>query len=469
MNQWATWSVHLFNAGILMYFLALNSLYLLFTVIAFICLYRDTRRWTARELSAVLRSPATPAISIVVPAYNEQGSIVDSVRSLLMLNYPAFEVVLVNDGSTDGTLQTAIEAFEFVEVPLAAVSRIESKPIRAVYRSLTNPDLVLVDKENGGKADAMNAGTRYACHPLVCLIDADSLLDDQALVRAVLPFIEDPRTVGAGGIIRIANGCAVRHGRVVEVGLSHSPLACFQVLEYLRAFLAGRVAHAAMNGLIIISGAFGLFRRDVLEDVGGYRTGTNAEDMELVVRLHRELRQRHRPYRLSFRSDPICWTEAPERLRGLAVQRNRWQRGTLNVMRMHWAMIGNPRYGVVGLLMMPFYFVFEALGPIIECAGYLVTGIALALGLLDWRAAQLFFLVAVVYGTLLSLAAVVLEELSYRRYPRLGHLVTLTMYALLENFGYRQLTTVWRVKGTVDYLRGKQSWGTIERLGFTKG
>ena len=386
--------------AILGYFLALNTLYLLFCVVAYVRLRQHRRRWTARDLEAVMRSSATPAISIVAPAHNEEATLADSVQSLLLLNYPQFEVIVVSDGSTDDTLAVAAREFELARAPVSYDQPIRTQPVRGIYRSLAHPELVMIDKENGGKADAINAGINAARYPLVCVIDADSLLEEQSLTRAVLPFIEDPDTIAAGGIVRIANGCRVERGRVTEVRLPRSHLAMFQAVEYLRAFLAGRVAQSAVNGLLIISGAFGLFKRDAVVEVGGFRPDTIGEDMELVTRLHRVYRERGQRFRIVFQPEPTCWTEAPESLRMLARQRNRWQRGTLQVLGYHTRMLFNPRYGVIGLLAMPYYLVFEALGPIIELTGYVVTALALVFGLLDWRFAELFFLAAIVYGSL---------------------------------------------------------------------
>ena len=452
--------------AILAYFLVLNTLYLLFSVVAYVKLRQHRRRWTARDLEAVMRSSATPAISIVAPAHNEEKTLAESVRSLLLLNYPQFEVIVVSDGSTDGTLGVGAREFDLVRAPVSHDQPIQTQPVRGIYRSLAHPDLVMIDKENGGKVDAINAGINAARYPLVCVIDADSLLEEHSLTRAVLPFIEDPDTIAAGGIIRIANGCRVEQGRVLEVGLPRSPVAMFQTVEYLRAFLAGRVAQSAANALLIISGAFGLFRRDAVIEVGGFRADTVGEDMELVTRLQRVYRERGRRFRIVFQPEPTCWTEVPESMRMLARQRNRWQRGTLQVLGYHKGMLFNPRHGVVGLLAMPYYLIFEAAGPIIELTGYVVTILGLAFGLLDWRFAELFFLAAVLYGALLSVTAVALEELSFRRYPKVTDLLRLAAYGVLENFGYRQLATCWRIMGVVDYFRGKQDWGTMKRKGF---
>ena len=466
LKAYVSWGLALIDLVILAYFLVLNTLYLVFCVVAFVQLRKYRRRWTARDLEAVMQSPDTPAISIVAPAHNEEATLADSIRSLLLLNYPQFEVIVVSDGSTDGTLAVGEREFELARAPVSYAQPIPTQSVRGIYQSLTHPGLVMIDKENGGKADAINAGINAARYPIVCVIDADSLLEEHSLSRAVLPFIEDPDTIAAGGIIRIANGCRVERGRVTEVRLPDSRLAMFQTVEYLRSFLAGRVAQSAVNALLIISGAFGLFKRDAVVEAGGFRPDTIGEDMELVTRLHRIYRDSGRRFRIVFQPDPVCWTEAPETARMLGRQRNRWQRGTLQVLRYHRRMIFNPRYGVVGLIALPYYLIFEAAGPVIELTGYVLTAVAVPFGLLDWRFAQLFFLASVVYGTLLSVASIALEELSFRRYPRATDLLRLALYGVFENFGYRQLSTWWRIVGIIDYFRGRKGWGTMKRKGF---
>jgi cellulose synthase/poly-beta-1,6-N-acetylglucosamine synthase-like glycosyltransferase len=469
MRELLTDAIAVFDLGVVMYFVALNSLYLVFTAIAFVELARRRRRWTPREVSGVMQSPATPPISIVLGAYNEELTVVASVRSLLALNYPAFEVVVVNDGSADGTLAALQEAYGLVEAPAMHGQAIPTQMVRGVYRSPTTPDIVVIDKVNGGgKADAINAGLNAAKHPLVCVIDADSLLNNDALVRIVLPFIEDAHTVAVGGIVRVANGCVIEGGRVTDVRLPNNWLARFQVVEYLRAFLAGRVAHSSLNALLIISGGFGLFRREVILEVGGFEADSIGEDMELVARIHRYCLEQKRPYRIVFLSDPVCWTEVPETTKALASQRNRWHRGTLDVLARHRVMIGNAEYGRVGLLAMPYYAVFEAFGPVVEGLGYVVTLVGACFGLINWPVAKLMLLAALVYGVLISVGAVLLEDVFFRRYRRLGELLKMLLVAVAENFGYRQLTMWWRITGWIDFLRKKGGWTSIPRKGFAR-
>ncbi len=450
----------------LVYFIALNSFYLAFSILAFVRLRHHRRRWTSRDLEAVVRSSATPGISLIVPAFNEAKTLAESVRALQLLNYPSFEVIVINDGATDSTLAVLIETFDLSRAPVSYPQLLPSQPVTACYRPLGNLGLLVVDKAKGGKSDAINAGINAASHPLICVIDADSLLEEDALTRAVLPFLESPDTIATGGIVRIANGCTVSAGRVTDVGLPRGALATFQVVEYLRAFLAARVAHSWLNALLIISGAFGLFRRDALLEARGFRTDTVGEDMEIVTRLHRLYRDTGRPYRIVFQPEPVCWTQAPESLVSLAGQRRRWHRGTLEVLSTHGAMIGRPRYGAVGWFAMPYHLLFEVAGPVIEIAGYALTFGAVAFGLLDWRFAQMLFMASVAYSALISVAAVLLEEASFRRYPSMRDLLWLALFGVLENFGYRQLSMWWRLRGTVDFLRNTRGWGTMVRKGF---
>lgn len=468
MRAWVSQGLMVFDLGVLAYFLVINLLYLLFSVVAFFSLMQHRRRWTSRALDVVMRSPATQGISVIAPAYNEEATIEQSLRSLLLLNYPQFEVVVVNDGSKDKTIAKMVAAFGLMRAPVVYQQPLGTKPVQALYRSLDHPDLVVIDKANGGKADAINAGINAARYPLVCVIDADSILEPEALMRASLPFVENPDTLATGGIIRIVNGCTVEDGRVTKIDMPGNWLARFQVVEYLRAFLSGRVFMSAANALLIISGAFGLFRRDAVIEVGGFRHDTIGEDMEIVARLHRRWRDTNRPYRVVFQPDPVCWTEAPETRKILASQRNRWQRGTCQVLSYHMAMMGNSKYGAVGWFAMPYFLLFEAIGPLIEVSGYLVTLVAVMFGLLDVVFAQLLFLAAVVFGAMISITSVLLEEMSYRRYPKVRHLLLLAAIGVIENFGYRQLTTYWRLKGLIDFLRNKQGWGVMTRKGFAK-
>jgi len=462
------WSViGAFNYVVLTYFILLNAVYLGTSLFAFRALRRYGMRIKSLDLTELVGSSAAPPISLVAPAYNEERTCVESVRSLLTLEYPAYEVIVVNDGSRDGTLQRLVEAFRMEPSDRIPTADVPTEAVRQVYHSLAHPSLWLVDKENGGKADALNAGLNYCYTPVFCAMDADSLLEPEALIRIVRPFLEDSRTIAAGGILRVANGCVVDRGRVVQVGLPGNMLAGFQVLEYLRVFLSGRMGWDALEATLIISGAFGVFQRSAVVAVGGYATDTVGEDMELVVRLHHHFRAKKIPYRIEFVPDPVAWTECPESLSMLGRQRDRWQRGLFQTLVRHRGMLLNPTYGKVGMLAFPYFFFLEMLGPVVELLGYASFIVTILAGRADWLFVAAFLSVAIVLGGVLSLSAVALEELSFRRYPKLVDLIKLFGLAALENVGYRQLNTWWRVKGTYSALRGRTTWGSMTRRGFT--
>lgn len=412
---------------------------------------------------------AAPPITLMAPAYNEALTIVESVRSLLSLQYPAFEVIVVNDGSKDETLNVLIAAFELQPVQRHYHSTAPCKTIRGVYAGARQPRLLVVDKENGGKADALNAALNLARTPLVCSMDADSLLEPDALLRAVQPFVEDPeRTVAVGGTVRIANGCTVKFGRVLEVGVPRNLLALLQTVEYLRAFLMARLAWSRIGALMVISGAFGLFRRQSVLDVGGYSLGTVGEDMELVVKLHRRYRELGRPYRIDYIAEPVCWTEAPETLAVLARQRARWQRGALETFFKHKDMMFSRRYGRVGTVGFGNVLLVDVVGPVVEVLGYLLIPAFWALGLLSFDYLLALLGVTFGFGVAVSVAALALEEAELRRFPRARDLLVLLGAAVVENFGYRQLSNLWRIRGLWQYLRGSESWGTMTRRGFVR-
>src|SRR6185436_8352366 len=331
--------------------------------------------------------------------------------------------------------------------------------VRGVYGSLLHANLRVIDKVKGGKSDALNAGINLARYPLFCSVDADSIIEENALLRVVKPFMEHPEEmVAVGGIVRIINGCEVRDGRVTRIGLPRRALAVFQVVEYLRAFLSGRIGWSVMRSLLIISGAFGLYKKSDVIAVGGYDSFTDTEDLELVVKLHEHLKRQKTRYRIVFVPDPVCWTEVPEKFKTLLLQRNRWHRGLLQSFRRHWRMLFNPRYGVIGLVALPYFLFFEMLGPFVEVLGYLSVVAAYFLGILNQEFFLLFLLVAIFYGVFLSIAAVLLEEISFRRYPAWEDLARLIWYSIWENIGFRQLLALFKVKAFFDFIRRRRRW-----------
>ncbi len=415
-------------------------------------------------------SDLAPPVSVIAPAFNEELSIVESVRALLALEYPEHEVIVVNDGSRDGTLAALIAGFDCVPSAREQIAVLQKTAILGTYRSLRHPNLIVIDKENGRKADAANAGIGFARTPLVCVIDADSIIETDGLLRAAELFMYDSgKMVAVGGAIRVVNGCEVKGGALRKVGVARGWLPRFQLVEYLRAFLTARVANAENNTLLLISGAFGIFRRSVLLEISGYRHDTVGEDLELIVRIHRHMREQRRPYRIGFVPEVVCWTEAPTTLGGLRNQRARWQQGALETLERHWRMVLNPRYGRIGMFSMFQLVVEDVIGPPAELAGYLVIPAALLLGVMDPVAATAFLCLTVLFGSGLSIGTLALEELQLRRTPSAHDLMRIGIAAVAENFGYRQINLVFRISGILRHLRKDTSWAAVPREGFNAG
>lgn len=461
--------IHVSDHVILIYFLALNSFYALLLVLSIPEIWEQTRLADDDDFQRLMQSDALPPITLLVPAYNESATIVSSVTALLTLEYRSFEVIVVNDGSRDETMDRLREAFDLYEAPRTYPETIPTQPLRALYRSRSRTRLVVLDKENGGKADSLNAAINASRFPLVIAVDADTLIEPDAMLRLTRPFLLGRHIAAVGGTVRVANSCTVAHGRVTDARVPRRFLPGVQVVEYLRAFLFGRLGWNRLGGNLIISGAFGLFRKDYLLAIGGYRVESLVEDMDVVVRLHRYLLRNRIRYEMPFIPDPVAWTEVPEAGKFLGRQRERWHRGLLAAMWQYKGMIFNPRYGRVGLIAFPFYTFGETLAPLVEVLGYVITVVGFAFGIVSPTFALLFVLVAWGYGMLLSLWAVVLEEVSFRRYRRIGDLARLLVYATLENFGYRQRTVWWRLKAFVSVWKRRHVWGEMARKGFEAG
>ncbi|MFF0159487.1 glycosyltransferase [Streptomyces sp. NPDC005263] len=455
---------------IIIYFLAINTVYLVLITIALAEIVRGLRRAPFAGHDETAASPFTPPVSVIMPAYNESAGIIEAVRAMLLLRYPVFEVVVVDDGSTDDTVAALRADFDLAEVEYVVPDDV---PVRGRVTSVLLPRggpvrLVVARKDNGGKADALNAGINLACYPLVCMVDADSILDSQALLTVAKPFGDDPaRVVASGGVVGVANGCTVVAGRVVEPHLSQNLLGRVQAVEYLRGFFLGRTGWSKVGGLLIIAGAFGLFRRDAVVAAGGMDPDCIGEDAELVVRLHRHMRDQGRAYRIVFVTEPISWSEAPSKLKVLARQRRRWHRGLTEILLKHRRMIGNPRYGRVGLLALPFYVLFELLAPVVELAGLVLVPLGVLLGAVNVEFLWHFLLAAYAYALVVSLLSVAVEEYAYHRFTRWRDIWGALVGVAAENIGYRQLTAWWRLRGMWDALHGApRVWGAMTRTGF---
>src|SRR4051812_46697977 len=454
--------------AVLVYFLAVNGWYLVLLVSSLLELRRHMLLITDESRHLLLSSTLSPTISILAPAYNEEPTIETSLRALLALQYPNLEIIVISDGSKDLTVQVLTEKFDLVPVTTIYEQRVQTKPVRCLYRSSTYPSLVVVDKENGGKADALNVGLSFARGELVCAMDADTLIEADGLQRMVRPFLYSTEVVAAGGTIRVVNGSEVKLGRVSTTAVATNMLAGIQTVEYLRAFLFGRLGWNRLGGNIIVSGAFGLFQREAVLRAGGYLHDTVGEDMELVLRLKRLSYEHGGPGKIAFVPDSVAWTEVPESMKVLGRQRDRWHRGLADVLWRHRGMLFNPRYGVTGLVVFPYYVFVELLASVLEAVGLVGLAFGLIFGVVDWSFAGLFYLTAYGLGTAMTAFTLVLEDLSFHRYDTFRDRALLFWFAFLENLGFRQMTVYWRLRGLWKFLMGRKDWGVMDRKGFQK-
>jgi len=457
-----------FGLLVIVFYFLINAYYLAIHILALFELRDDVRESRWRPQFREFSSPFYPGIGIVVPAYNEAATIVESVQSMLSLNYPEVELVVVNDGSTDETLDLLVENFELEAVDAEVPVDVPTEEIHGVYRSRIYEELLVVDKENGGKSDALNAGVWLTDKPLFCAVDSDTIIDRDALLQLVRPFLQRPETaVASGGVVRVANECTIQNGVVKSVALPKTGLPGLQVMEYLRAFYSGRLGLNRINGLILISGAFGLFRTDTVREIGGYRHDTITEDFDIVVRLHRSMIDEDRQYTVDFIPEPVAWTEVPSSRRVLGRQRRRWYRGMVETVVTNRRMLFNPTYGRVGTIVLPFFVAAEMFGRLIEGLGYVVLPIAWYFGILSVEFFLVFFLLTTGFGIFLSWFGIFSEVWSFNRYDSPWQIFRLLWYGVLENFGYRQWKTIVAWQGLLEYLKGVDSWGAMERTGFT--
>ncbi|MFA9458385.1 glycosyltransferase [Halalkalibacter sp. AB-rgal2] len=454
---------------ILIYMTVVVGFYSVLTLTAFIQLRKERQLDKYEDNEEYLQDYYTKPVSILIPAYNEEAGIIESIRSLLSLQYPQKEMIIINDGSTDHTVERVISHFRMEKIELSYEETLSTASIKAIYQSKMIPSLLLVDKENGGKADALNAGMNVSNYPYFCSIDGDSILEQDALLKVMKPIMKSgEEVIASGGSVRVANGCEIQMGKVMKIGLSNKPLVIMQVIEYLRAFFTGRIGLSRHNLLLINSGAFSVFSKKWAMAAGGYSNKTVGEDMELVVRLHRYIREQKQNKRIVFVSDPVCWTEAPETLKQLGRQRSRWHRGLIESLWTHRKMTLNPRYGVVGTVSFPYYWLVEMIGPIMELLGYAMIIVYLLMGGVYLEFAALLMIVMVVYGSIFSMVAVLLEAWSLNRYTNVRDLVTLFLFSLFETFWFRPLTVIWRFQGCLQWMFKYRKWDTLERKGLNK-
>ena len=427
---------------------------------------------TFTDYSIIAANPNAPVFSLIAPAYNEGMTIVENVRSLLSLYYHNLEIIIVNDGSKDDSMEKLIDFYELESSAFFVQGDIETNRIRGIYKS-RNPafkKLIVVDKENGGKADALNVGVNISSGEYLVCIDVDCILEQDAILKLAKPFLEqtDKKVIACGGVIRLANNCRIENGKIVDVNLPKTLLGRTQALEYIRAFVLGRMAWSRASGLILISGAFGVFDRKIVLACGGYDRHTVGEDMELVVRMRKYMEERKESYEVVTIPDPLCWTEAPETKEVLKKQRNRWMRGTMETLWKHRTLMFNPKYGKLGMVSLPYWFFFEFLGPLVEFFGYLVFIVFLLLGIISWPIFLVLFALVLSTGFLFSIYAIFVDVLSHRVYNKRKDFTALITTAILEPFYFHPLVVRAGVSGFIDYFKKSHAWGEMTRQGFNQ-
>jgi cellulose synthase/poly-beta-1,6-N-acetylglucosamine synthase-like glycosyltransferase len=451
--------------------LILFGSYLILGIASAIALRKYLRKNSYINYNTLVLSPLSPKISIIAPAYNESKTIIDNIRTLLSLYYNNFEVIIVNDGSTDNTFDLVKDAYDLIRVNYYFDYRIPCERIRGVYRS-KNPSynrLTVIDKVNGGKADSLNAGVNICHSDLFVSIDADSIIEADSILKLVKPFLEEKerKVIGTGGVIRIVNSCDIERGHIREIKIPKQVLPRLQVLEYTRAFLLGRMAWSELDGLMLISGAMGIFDRETVIKAGGYSIKTVGEDMELVLRMRRYMADHDQKYEVTYIPDPLCWTEVPSDLKSLRKQRTRWTRGLVESLRTHWKMFFNPKYGRLGLLGYPYWFFFEWLAPLLAFAGFAYTIYLIITNSMNWPFYLLLFLFVYSFAVCLSVWAVLFEEITFHKYKKKRDVIKLIAVAFVEPFIY-PVHTYFAVRGNLEALRGKKGWGKAERNGFDR-
>ena len=471
MEEWRQIFYHamnMFNVLIVSYFFLANGTYTILMILSLISVWVHNRRLGYLTADELRESPVTPPATIIMPAWNEQDVIVESVRSIMRTDYPNLEIIVVDDGSTDDSLNRLINAFRLIKMDLIYRPRLATKAVRGIYVNPRLPNLMVISKDNGGKPDALNVGINLCRTPYFCTLDADCILERDALLRLMRPIVKSPNnTVASGGIVRILNGCEVQDGKVVSVSMPKGNVERFQVVEYLRSFLFGRTGWNLLNGTLIVSGAFAVFHRETVIDAGGFLHDTVTEDMDLIVQIHRWAVHHKRTIKMSFTSDPVCWTECPGKLNQLGRQRRRWQMGLCQTLWKSSEMLFNSKFKAVGMLSFPFHLYVEALGSMVEFFGYFMVPLALIFGMVPVPLFIMFLVLSLVYGSFLSVGAVLLEELTYRRYPSFRDLMILLVYAVLENLGYRQVVLYYRVQGVLKFIFGFRQWEKVTHVGAT--
>lgn len=402
-------------------------------------------------------------VSILVPAYNEQETIVDCVNSIINLNYPEYEVIIIDDGSNDKTEKNLIEAFKLIKVKRPIRKLLNCKKETTIYEGKKKIKITLVTKENGGKADALNMGINLCKYPLFVSLDADSMLDKDSISNIVIPFMEDEKTVAVGGNIKISNQIALKCGKIDKVYTPKKFIVLFQMLEYYRVFLTTRIWFNTFNGNLIISGAFGMFKKNAVVNIGGYNSKSIGEDMDLVVKLHSFYRKNEKAYSIKYQPGAICYSQAPESLKDLRNQRKRWHMGLMQSLLSHKYIFLNPNYGLVGMFSFLYYLIYEMLSCVIEVFGICIITMSYFIGFINIEFFITFLSIYIGYSFIVSIASIILENYMFKGTLTKGAMIKLIIFSLIEGFGYRQICSIYRLTAIISYKKKQFKWEKITR------
>jgi len=437
----------LIDAGLLTFFLLLNGFYAFILLLGFPVLIRKFKETGSEELNELLKSDHVPPISIIIPAHNEREIIHETISSVYHLDYPYVSLIVVNDGSTDGTLEVLIERYELSKVPPAIPAHLKTQKVRAIYRSKKLPNFIVVDKEKESQEDALNAGLNACTTPYYLATDADAMIEPDVLRKLARTLLTRPQTMGLGGALRVGNGCIIEDGLVKQVRLGKSYLTKMQTLEYLRGFFFGRLGWNMLGGPYNLSGAFNLYEKKTAIEVGGYGKQVPASDLDLTIRMHGKVHELKQHYNIEYVPDACIWLEVPQGYKDLSLQRQRWSCSLLDVCAKYKYMFVNPKYGRIGFLYLPYLILGEGIGPIVEAFAYLYVPFTFFMGVLNTRFLFLFLIIAWGFTSLLTFISIAMEQTTFKKYLSTSDVLKLIGLTFIENFGYRQMSIWWRIRG----------------------
>lgn len=450
------WKAFFIYGGLFLFFASIS---LIQTVIGCFCILLRFREIPAEDVFRIMRSNSLPLMTFVVPAYNEEKDIVHTVKNMLSLSYRYKRLIVVNDGSKDRTFELLKTQFGLKEIPPSYPGKLPTGPIRGFYASDEFPELLVIDKINAGKADALNCGLNACTGEIVVCADADTLVDDSALNQLIRPFLVYPDTVAAHASIGNVNGCTIGENRILKYNFPQKLLLGYQVLDFMKGFLVERLGQSWTKGGLVIPGNFGMFNLNAILEIGGYDRTSIIEDTEVITRMHKYYLDRNKPYRITYISDIVAWTEAPETIKMLRRQRLRWYKGTTQNIWQYRSMWFNPKYRSIGLFVCPMT-VFEKIAPLIELSGFVILGLAALRTNVDVGLVFILAAISWAFGTILVFIALVIEFVAYETYNTWTDFFRMMKCTLLYTL-YHYLLLIWRVEGLYAPKPKKVGWEPI--------